>query len=141
MGERKRLTADRRKEEQKNIAFAKLINVPTSTRKMRLVADLVRGKEVFRALGILKFNNKEAAARLEKLVRSAVANWEQKNERKAEEGELYISTIYVNCAPMLKRLRTAPQGRGYRIRKRANHVTVIVDQIDNKDNKVNSTEA
>ncbi len=108
---------------------------------MRLVADLVRGKEVFRALGILKFNNKEAAARLEKLVRSAVANWEQKNERKAEEGELYISTIYVNCAPMLKRLRTAPQGRGYRIRKRANHVTVIVDQIDNKDNKVNSTEA
>ncbi|GFI12584.1 MAG: 50S ribosomal protein L22 [Muribaculaceae bacterium] len=141
MGERKRLTADRRKEEQKNIAFAKLINVPTSPRKMRLVADLVRGKEVFRALGILKFNNKEAAARLEKLVRSAVANWEQKNERKAEEGELYISTIYVNCAPMLKRLRTAPQGRGYRIRKRANHVTVIVDQIDNKDNKVNSTEA
>ena len=141
MGERKRLTADRRKEEQKNIAFAKLINVPTSPRKMRLVADLVRGKEVFRALGILKFNNKEAAARLEKLVRSAVANWEQKNERKAEEGELYISTIYVNCAPMLKRLRTAPQGRGYRIRKRANHVTVIVDQIDNIDNKVNSTEA
>jgi len=141
MGERKRLTADRRKEEQKNIAFAKLINVPTSPRKMRLVADLVRGKEVFRALGILKFNNKEAAARLEKLVRSAVANWEQKNERKAEEGELYISTIYVNCAPMLKRLRTAPQGRGYRIRKRANHVTVIVDQIYNKDNKVNSTEA
>jgi len=141
MGERKRLTADRRKEEQKNIAFAKLINVPTSPRKMRLVADLVRGKEVFRALGILKFNNKEAAARLEKLVRSAVANWEQKNERKAEEGELYISTIYVNCAPMLKRLSTAPQGRGYRIRKRANHVTVIVDQIDNKDNKVNSTEA
>ena len=140
MGERKRLTADRRKEEQKNIAFAKLINVPTSPRKMRLVAGLVRGKEVFRALGILKFNNKEAA-RLEKLVRSAVANWEQKNERKAEEGELYISTIYVNCAPMLKRLRTAPQGRGYRIRKRANHVTVIVDQIDNKDNKVNSTEA
>ena len=70
-----------------------------------------------------------------------MANWEQKNERKAEEGELYISTIYVNCAPMLKRLRTAPQGRGYRIRKRANHVTVIVDQIDNKDNKVNSTEA
>jgi len=131
MGERKRLTADRRKEEQKNIAFAKLINVPTSPRKMRLVADLVRGKEVFRALGILKFNNKEAAARLEKLVRSAVANWEQKNERKAEEGELYISTIYVNCAPMLKRLRTAPQGRGYRIRKRANHVTVIVDTKEN----------
>ncbi len=134
MGERKRLSADRRKEENKSIAFAKLLNVPTSPRKMRLVADMVRGKEVFRALGILKFSNKEAAARLEKLVRSAVANWEQKNERKAQDGELYISTIYVNCAPMLKRLRTAPQGRGYRIRKRANHVTVIVDTIDNKNN-------
>jgi large subunit ribosomal protein L22 len=131
MGERKRLSADRRKEENKSIAFAKLLNVPTSPRKMRLVADMVRGKEVFRALGILKFSNKEAAARLEKLVRSAVANWEEKNERKAQDGELYISTIFVNCAPMLKRLRTAPQGRGYRIRKRSNHVTVIVDTIQN----------
>ena len=138
MGERKRIAADRRKEEQKSIAFAKLTNVPTSPRKMRLVADLVRGKEVFRALGILKFNNKEAAARLEKLVRSAVANWEEKNERKAEEGELYISTIFVNPAPMLKRLRTAPQGRGYRIRKRSNHVTIVLDTI-NKENK--TTEA
>ncbi len=131
MGERKRLSADKRKEEQKSIAFAKLLNVPTSPRKMRLVADMVRGKEVFRALGILKFSNKEAAARLYKLVQSAVANWEAKNERKAEDVELYISTIYVNCAPMLKRLRTAPQGRGYRIRKRANHVTVIVDTKEN----------
>ena len=131
MGERKRLSADRRKEENKSIAFAKLLNVPTSPRKMRLVADMVRGKEVFRALGILKVSNKEAAARLEKLVRSAVANWEEKNERKAQDGELYISTIFVNCAPMLKRLRTAPQGRGYRIRKRSNHVTVIVDTIQN----------
>ena len=131
MGERKRLSADKRKEEQKSIAFAKLLNVPTSPRKMRLVADMVGGKEVFRALGILKFSNKEAAARLYKLVQSAVANWEAKNERKAEDGELYISTIYVNCAPMLKRLRTAPQGRGYRIRKRANHVTVIVDTKEN----------
>lgn len=131
MGERKRLSADKRKEEQKSIAFAKLLNVPTSPRKMRLVADMVRGKEVFRALGILKFSNKEAAARLYKLVQSAVANWEAKNERKAEDGELYISTIYVNCAPMLKRLRTAPQGRGYRIRKRSNHVTLFVDTINN----------
>ena len=131
MGVRKRNAADARKAEQKNIAFAKLTNIPSSPRKMRLVADLVRGKEVNRALGILKFSNKEAAARLEKLLRSAVANWEAKNERKAEDGELYISTIYVNCAPMLKRLRTAPQGRGYRIRKRANHVTLIVDTIDN----------
>lgn len=119
------------KEERKSVAFAKLTNIPSSPRKMRLVADMVRGKEVFRALGMLKFSNKDAAAQLEKLLRSAVANWEQKNERKAESGELYISTIFVNCAPMLKRLRTAPRGRGYRIRKRANHVTLIVDTIDN----------
>lgn len=123
------------KEERKNIAFAKLTNVPSSPRKMRLVADLVRGQEVFRALGILKFSNKEAAARLEKLLRSAVANWEAKNDRKAESGELYISTIFVNPAPMLKRLRPAPQGRGYRIRKRANHVTIIVDEIAKKQNQ------
>ena len=135
MGERKRLTADHRKEELKSVAFAKLTNVPSSPRKMRLVADMIRGKEVFRALGILKFSNKEAAARLEKLLRSAVANWEAKNEQKAESGQLYISTIYVNCAPMLKRLRTAPQGRGYRIRKRSNHVTVIVDTIENNKNQ------
>ena len=131
MGVRKRTSADSRKEAQKSVAFAKLINVPTSPRKMRLVADMVRGKEAFRALGILKFSNKEAAARLEKLLRSVIANWEQKNDKKAESGELYISTIYVNCAPMLKRLRPAPQGRGYRIRKRSNHVTLIVDTIDN----------
>lgn len=135
MGVRKRNSADARKEEQKHIAFAKLTDIPSSPRKMRLVADLVRGKEVFRALGILKFSNKEAAAKLEKLLRSAIANWEAKNDRKADNGELYISTIYVNCAPMLKRLRTAPQGRGYRIRKRANHVTLIVDTIQNKQPK------
>ena len=132
MGVRKRNSAEARKEALKHVSFAKLTNIPTSPRKMRLVADLVRGQEVFRALGILKFSNKEAAARLEKLLRSAVANWEAKNERKAESGELYISTIFVNCAPMLKRMRPAPQGRGYRIRKRANHVTVVVDSIENK---------
>lgn len=131
MGVRKKLSAEKRKEEQKRVAFAKLKNVPTSPRKMRLVADMVRGKEVFRALGILKFSNKEAAQRVEKLLRSAIANWEAKNERKAESGELFISTIFVDPAPMLKRLRPAPQGRGYRIRKRANHVTIIVDTIDN----------
>ncbi|MBO5054195.1 MAG: 50S ribosomal protein L22 [Muribaculaceae bacterium] len=134
MGVRKRLSAEKKKEAQAHIAFAKLTNVPSSPRKMRLVADMVRGKEVFRALGILKFSNKEAAARLEKLLRSAVANWEAKNEQKAESGQLYISTIFVNPAPMLKRLRTAPQGRGYRIRKRSNHVTVVVDTIDNSKN-------
>ncbi len=131
MGVRKRNSAEKRKEEQKSVAIAKLNSVPTSPRKMRLVADMVRGQEVSRALGILKFSNKEAAARVEKLLRSAIANWEAKNETKAQDGQLYIKTIYVNCAPMLKRLRPAPQGRGYRIRKRANHVTIIIDTIDN----------
>ncbi len=126
MGKRKRESAEKIKEAKKTLYFAKLKNVPTSPRKMRLVADMVRGKEVFQALGILKFSNKEAAARVEKLLRSAIANWEQKNERKAENGELFITTIFVDCAPMLKRLRTAPQGRGYRIRKRSNHVTLFV---------------
>ena len=131
MGVRKRNSAEKRKEAQKNIAFAKLTNIPSSPRKMRLVADMVRGVEVFRALGLLKFSNKDAAAQLEKLLRSAIANWEAKNDQKAENGMLRISTITVGCAPMLKRLRPAPQGRGYRIRKRSNHVTVIVDTIDN----------
>ncbi len=132
MGVRKRNSADQRKEANKQVAFAKLRNVPTSPRKMRLVVDMVRGMEVNKALGVLKFSNKEAAARVEQLLRSAVANWEAKNERKADAGELYLSTIFVSPAPMLKRLRTAPQGRGYRIRKRANHVTLIVDTINNK---------
>lgn len=135
MGVRKRNSAEARKQALKEVSFAKLVNVPSSPRKMRLVADLVRGKEVFHALGILKFSNKEAAAKLEKLLRSAIANWEAKNDRKAENGELYISTIHVDCAPMLKRLRPAPQGRGYRIRKRANHVTLFVDTIVKNEKK------
>ena len=133
MGVRKRLSADKKKEQAAKTAFAKLLNIPSSPRKMRLVADMIRGKEVFRALGMLHFSNKEAAARLEKLLRSAIANWEAKNDTKAENGQLYVSTITVSCAPMLKRLRPAPQGRGYRIRKRSNHVTIIVDTIDNKN--------
>ena len=133
MGKRKRESAELIKATQKTLSFAKLKNVPSSPRKMRLVADMVRGKEVFKALGLLKFSNKEAAAKVEKLLRSAIANWEQKNERKAENGELYVKTIFVDCAPMLKRLRTAPQGRGYRIRKRSNHVTLFVDTIDNNN--------
>ena len=135
MGKRKRESAELIKATQKTLSFAKLKNVPSSPRKMRLVADMVRGKEVFKALGLLKFSNKEAAAKVEKLLRSAIANWEQKNERKAENGELYVKTIFVDCAPMLKRLRTAPQGRGYRIRKRSNHVTLFVDTIENNNAK------
>ena len=126
MGKRKRLAADARKAALKTQYFAKLRNVPSSPRKMRYVVDLVRGMEVNRALATLKFCAKAASADVEKLLRSAIANWEQKNEKKAENGELFITTIFVDCAPMLKRLRTAPQGRGYRIRKRSNHVTLFV---------------
>ncbi|MBO8476480.1 MAG: 50S ribosomal protein L22 [Bacteroidetes bacterium] len=135
MGVRKRNSAEKIKEAKKTVYGAKLRNVPTSPRKMRYVADMVRGMEVFKALGVLKFSNKEAAARVEKLLRSAIANWEQKNERKAENGELYINTIFVDAAPMLKRLRTAPQGRGYRIRKRSNHVTLFIGTKENNAKK------
>lgn len=134
MGARKKISAEERKQALKSTYFAALRNVPTSPRKMRLVADLVRGMEVGRALGVLKFSNKEAAARVEKLLRSAIANWEEKNGRKAEDSELYISRIFVDGATTLKRMRPAPQGRGYRIRKRSNHVTIFVDSITNKEN-------
>ena len=134
MGARKKISAEERKQALKSTYFAALRNVPTSPRKMRLVADLVRGMEVGRALGVLKFSNKEAAARVEKLLHSAIANWEEKNGRKAEDGELYISRIFVDGAATLKRMRPAPQGRGNRIRKRSNHVTIFVDSITNKEN-------
>lgn len=129
MGKRKQISAEQRKEAQKTMYFAKLRNVPTSPRKMRLVADMIRGMEVFKALAVLKFSNKEASARVEKLLRSAIDNWEEKNERKAETGELYVTSISVDSANMLKRMRPAPQGRGYRIRKRSNHVTIFVDTL------------
>ena len=135
MGARKRLSAEKRKEALKTKYFAKLNGVPTSPRKMRLVADMIRGMEAFKALGVLKFSTKEASARLEKLLRSAIANWEQKNERKAETGELFVSEIFVDSATMLKRLRPALRGRGYRIRKRSNHVTLFVDTMSKNDNQ------
>ena len=115
------------KEAKKNTYFASLRNIPSSPRKMRYVVDLVRGMEVNKALATLHFNTKSAAQDVEKLIRSAIANWEQKNERKAENGELYISKIFVDEGATLKRMRPAPQGRGYRIRKRSNHVTIFVD--------------
>ncbi|MBP5477307.1 MAG: 50S ribosomal protein L22 [Paludibacteraceae bacterium] len=127
MGARKHNTAQARKEAQKTQYFAKLNNVPTSPRKMRLVADMIRGLEVNRALGALHFSTKEASRALEKLLKSAIANWEQKTGKKADQETLYVSTIMVDGGMMLKRLRTAPQGRGYRIRKRSNHVTIYVD--------------
>lgn len=134
MGSRKRISAEARKENNKSLYFAKLNDVPTSPRKMRLVADLVRGMEAYRAMSVLRYSTKECSIRLEKLLRSAIANWEKKNEKTAESGELYVSNIFVDSARQLKRLRPAPQGRGYRIRKRSNHVTIYVDAIANKVN-------
>lgn len=130
MANRKQQSANKLKEVRKNTYFAKLNNIPTSPRKMRLVADMVRGMEVFKALGVLHFSNKEAAAKVELLLRSAIANWEANNERKAESGELKISSIFVDEGATIKRLRPAPQGRAYRIRKRSNHVTLSVDSIN-----------
>ena len=126
MGARKRIAANNRKKALKTQYFAKAQNVPSSPRKMRYVVDLVRGMEVNRALGTLKFSKKAASEVVEKLLRSAIANWEQKNDRKAEDGELYITKIFVDEGVTLKRMRPAPQGRGYRIRKRSNHVTIFV---------------
>ena len=133
MGARKHIAAQARKEAQKNLYFAKLNGCPSSPRKMRYVVDMIRGKEVNRALGVLRFSNKQAAADVEKLLRSAVANWETKNDRKAEDGELFITKVYVDEGVTMKRMRPAPQGRGYRIRKRSNHVTLFVDAKTNDD--------
>ena len=130
MANRKQESANKLKEVRKNTYFAKLNNIPTSPRKMRLVADMVRGMEAFKALGVLHFSNKEAAARVELLLRSAIANWEAKNERKAESGELKVASIVVDEGATIKRLRPAPQGRAYRVRKRSNHVTLYVDSIN-----------
>ena len=132
MGSRKKQMADAIKEGKKQIAFAKLNNCPTSPRKMRLVADLVRGERVEKALNILKFSSKEASNRLEKLLLSAVANWQAKNEEASiEEAELFVQEIRVDGGAMLKRLRPAPQGRAHRIRKRSNHVTIVVGANNN----------
>ena len=121
MGARKHNAAEKLKEARKNLYFAKLNGVPSSPRKMRYVVDMVRGMEVNRALGVLRFSKKKAAADVEKLLRSAIANWENKNERKVDEGVT------------MKRMRPAPQGRGYRIRKRSNHVTLYVDAKTNDE--------
>ena len=131
MGARKRLMAEKIKEAKKTVYFASLRDVPSSPRKMRYVADLVRGMEVSKALATLKFNSKSAAKDIEKVLRSAIANWEQKTGDKAESGKLFVSKVYVDSARILKRLRPAPQGRAHRIRKRSNHVTLFVDSINN----------
>ncbi len=133
MGARKRIAAEKRKEAAKSLYFAKLNDCPSSPRKMRYVVDMIRGMEVNRALGVLKFSNKKAAIDVEKLLLSAIANWESKNDRKAEDGELVISRVFVDEGVTMKRMRPAPQGRGYRIRKRSNHVTLFVDSKNNEE--------
>ena len=132
MGVRKRERAEEIKEAKKTQYFAKLNNCPTSPRKMRLVADLIRGEKVNKALNILKFSNKEASIRLEKLLLSAIANWQAKNEDASlEDADLFVKEVRVDGGRMLKRLRPAPQGRAHRIRKRSNHVTVVLGANDN----------
>ena len=134
MGLRKRQSAEKIKEAKKQVAFAKLDNCPTSPRKMRIVADSVRGKKVEMALTILKFSQKEASNNLEKLLMSAISNWQAKNEDSdVEEANLFVKEIRVDSAGMLKRLRPAPQGRAHRIRKRSNHVTLILGSKNSID--------
>lgn len=130
---RKKVTAEKYKEAKKSKAFAILRDCPTSPRKMRLVVDMIRGKEVNLALDMLRYTSKEAARRVEKLVMSAVNNWQQKNEgQRIEDNTLYVKEIFVNEGRTLKRIQPAPQGRAHRIRKRSNHVTVVVDTIQTK---------
>ena len=134
MGVRKRERAEQTKEAKKHVAFAKLNNCPTSPRKMRLVADLGRGQKVELALNILRFSQKEASRKLEKLLLSAINNYQQKNEdANLEEAGLFVKTITVDGGMMLKRLRPAPQGRAHRIRKRSNHVTIVLGSNNNTE--------
>jgi len=136
MGARKRKRAEQLKELKKNTYSAELRNCPTSPRKMRLVADMIRGDEVNNALDKLRYNAKEASGRLEKLILSAVANWQAKNEKvRLEDSKLIVKEIYVNQARTLKRIQPAPQGRAYRIRKRSNHVTVVLGDQNEKANE------
>lgn len=138
MGSRKRLMAERLKEQKKATAVAKLVGAPTSPRKMRLVADTIRGVEVNRALDLLKFSKREAAGRLAVLLKSAIANWEAKNPELSKEldnGNVIVKTIMVDPGRTLKRIRPCPQGRAGRIRKRSNHVTIVLDVKQPVENK------
>lgn len=127
MGARKRLAADKRKEAMKSTYIARLVDYPTSPRKMRLIADLIRGMEANKALDVLAFTRKEAAKTMSKVLRSAISNFEQKSGLRAEESDLYIKEVFVDESRSLKRVQPAPQGRAHRIRKRSNHVTLILD--------------
>ncbi|MEN8227343.1 MAG: 50S ribosomal protein L22 [Bacteroidota bacterium] len=128
MGARKRNRANRLKEERQNKYYAVLRNCPTSPRKMRLVTDMIKGVEVNKALDMLKFNSKEASLKVEKLLLSAIANWQAKNEgARIEESNLYVKEAFVDQSRTLKRIQPAPQGRAHRIKKRSNHVTIVID--------------
>jgi len=146
MGARKRLAAEARKEQKQQVCMARLVDNSTSPRKTRLMADVVRGKDVEYALNVLKYSKKESAEKIRKLILSAIANWQQKNESaRVEDGALYVKEIFVDGGTMLKRLRTAPKGMGYRIRKRSNHITVVLDSrlensIEGQEENVNQTE-
>jgi large subunit ribosomal protein L22 len=130
MGARKRNSAEQRKEASKSKYQAVLKNCPTSPRKMRLVTDLINGMEVNKALDVLKFSHQEASRRMEKLLLSAIANWQSKNEGvRVEESALFVKKVHVDGGRSLKRLQTAPQGRAYRIKKRSNHVTLVIDSM------------
>jgi len=136
MGARKRLAANKLKDIKKNTCIAVLNDVPTSPRKMRLVVDLIRGKEVNRALDVLKFTPKDAAKDVEKLLLSAIANWQQKNPgSRVDDNILMVKTAFVDGGRMLKRVQPAPQGRAHRVRKRSNHVTLVLDKIENSEVK------
>lgn len=134
MGSRKHIRAEQFKAEKKQKAIASLRDCPTSPRKMRLVADMIRGVEINKALGLLRYSKKEASIRLETLLRSAIANWEAKNEgQRLEDTPLCVKEIFVDNGRMLKRIQPAPQGRAHRIRKRSNHVTIVVDKLVNEE--------
>ena len=134
MGARKRISAEKRKEEQLKTYRAVLRNCPTSPRKMRLVTDMIKGMEINKALNVLKYSSKEASRNVEKLLLSAIANWQAKNEgARIEDSNLYIKEAFVNQGRTLKRLQTAPQGRAYRIRKRSNHVTLVLDSLNKEE--------
>jgi large subunit ribosomal protein L22 len=140
MGARKRISAEKRKEENKSRAMAALNNCPTSPRKMRYVVDMIRGIEVNRALDMLRYSTKEPSKRVEKLLLSAIANWQKKNEDvRVEKSNLYVKEVFVDGGRMLKRLRPAPQGRGYRVRKRSNHVTILLDSRANQEQVASKT--
>jgi large subunit ribosomal protein L22 len=139
MGARKRNTAEKRKEAARNRYQAVLKNCPTSPRKMRLVTDLISGMDVNKALDVLKFSHQEASRRMEKLLMSAIANWQAKNEGvRVEESNLIVKAVHVDSGRVLKRLQTAPQGRAYRLKKRSNHVTLVIDskiaEVENSSN-------